>query len=645
MVEERSRIFFPFTAIVGQEKAKLALTCTAVDPTIGGVLLSGEKGTGKSSMVRALSQVLPEIEVVEGCPFNCNPANQLEMCSSCRQTIHEKGALKAVKRRMRVVDMPLSITLDRLVGTIDIKRALTEGVRAFQPGLLAEANRNILYIDEVNLLEDYVADVLLDAAAMGWNIVEREGVSVAHPARFILVGSMNPEEGELRPQLLDRFGLYVAIEPVKDPEQRIEIVRRVEEFQRDPESFYMKYEAEEARLRESIVRARQLLPQVEVDEDLLKILIETIIKFGIGTHRAEITTVKTAKAIAALDGRSRVRLEDLEKAMELTLPHRLKSKPFEAAKTEPPTIRPAINSHSDGGGRDGSQRSKMPPPETSGLKSDLKENAPGSLEKRFEASDVEVDLKRTFLEGESSGKLEERGSRDCKTTSIGHPHGYPLTYTLPTRPEQLCDIHLTASINASAVRRRKLPLTIEEDDMRVNVRKRRLPKLSVIVLDSSGSMGILRRMSVAKGIAQKLVENSYKKRDLVAMIAFRGSGAEVVVPPTRNYTSVLEALNRLPTGGRTPLPSALHQLLFLAEEFSAKNKQSVIQGILISDGKGNVPLHNNVGEDVEVLALQLAKKRVKIEIHDTSPKASISFAPSYINLVAELTKAQVFRYD
>ncbi|HIP88877.1 MAG TPA: magnesium chelatase, partial [Thermococcus paralvinellae] len=336
MEAREKRLVFPFSAIVGQEKAKLALLCVAINPLIGGVLLKGDKGTGKSTLVRALANVLPEIEVVANCPFNCNPRNPLEMCDSCYERYEKGEELPVAKRKMRVVDLPLSITIDRLVGTVDVERFLREGRKALQPGILAEANRSVLYIDEVNLLDDYIADSLLDAAAMGWNTIEREGISFRHPARFILVGSMNPEEGELRPQILDRFGLCVEVTAPMSPEERVEIVKRVEEFHEDPMSFYKKFESEEKKLTERIVKAREILPKVEISDDLLKLLAETVVNLGIKTNRAEIATIKTAKAIAALNGRRRVSLEDLEKAMELALPHRLKDKPFQ----KPPQMGP-----------------------------------------------------------------------------------------------------------------------------------------------------------------------------------------------------------------------------------------------------------------------------------------------------------------
>jgi len=317
------KMIYPFGAIVGQEKAKTALLCCAVDPSIGGVLLTGDKGAGKSTLVRSLSHVLPNFEAVLECPFNCNPENPLEMCDNCYENINAVIDFKKVEKTMKVVDLPLSVTVDRLIGTIDIKKALNEGKRVLQPGILANANRNILYIDEVNLLDDYVIDILLDSAAMGWNTIEREGISFKHPSRFVLIGSMNPEEGELRPQLLDRFGLYVEIESLFEADDRLEVLKRVEEFQKDPISFYENYVTVEEHLTDSIKNAKKILKEVTVPEELLKLLIDSIIHLGIRTHRAEITTIKTAKTIAALDGRIEVSLEDLKTAMDLALIHRL----------------------------------------------------------------------------------------------------------------------------------------------------------------------------------------------------------------------------------------------------------------------------------------------------------------------------------
>jgi protoporphyrin IX magnesium-chelatase (EC 6.6.1.1) len=311
------RPVFPFPAIVGLDDAKLALMIAAVNPAVGGVLLRGDKGTGKTTLVRSFADVLPEEDYVAGCPFNCHPEDPRLMCDACFERWSRGEQLPRVRRKMKVVNLPLSITVDRLVGTLDIKRAITEGIRALQPGLLAETNRNILYIDEVNLLDDYIIDILLDAAAYGWNIVEREGVSVKHPSRFILVGSMNPEEGGLRPQLLDRFGLVVDIEAPKDPEVRAEIVRRVEEYEEDPFVFYEMWRPEIERLRQTIIKAREDLPKVEVPEDLLKLLTKTVVEMNIRTSRAEIITIRAAKAIAALEGRNRVTVEDLKRLWNL----------------------------------------------------------------------------------------------------------------------------------------------------------------------------------------------------------------------------------------------------------------------------------------------------------------------------------------
>ncbi len=626
-------MYFPFTAIVGQEKAKLALLCNAVNPAIGGVLLSGDKGTGKSTMVRALADVLPEIEVVKDCPFNCNPKNEFEMCEACVEK-KNNGEIEIVRKKMRVVDLPLSVTVDRLVGTIDIQKALKEGIKALQPGILAEANRNILYIDEVNLLDDYIADILLDSAAMGWNVIEREGVSLKHPSRFILVGSMNPEEGELRPQILDRFGLFVDIEASDNIEERIEIVKRVEEFQADPLTFRKRYERQQKELRESVEKARKIVNRVEVNDELLKLLAKTIIENGIKTHRAEIVTVKTTKAIAALDGRKKATLEDLKKAMELALPHRIKLKPFEQPSSLTP---PHHHSHSQSPLQEKSENEKKKNEHTKQTQNQNNETK-GNGERQFEAVDVNLNISSN--RGRNERDKAVRGSKDERATVVGYPHGYPVSNTIPSKSEQLCDIDLVATIRAAASNFRN---EIDDGDIRVRVRKMRVPRLTVLMLDSSGSMAAMRRISIAKGIAKKIIENSYVKRDSLALVAFRGYNAEILVPPTRRYADVMNALQSVKTGGRTPLSSALQTLLMLTKIFRMKNKNSVVKCILISDGKANTPLFGKpIKEEIQILTSALKNSKVKFEIYNTKTK-SIDPAPSYVEMLSELLNAPIYR--
>ncbi len=322
------RQLFPFVAIVDQEDMKLALILNVIDPSLGGVLIRGEKGTAKSTVVRALADILPEIEVVEGCPFSCDPEDEGNLCPYCREKLAE-GPLPRTKRKVRVVELPLSATEDRLVGSIDLSAALTKGERRFEPGLLAAAHRGFLYVDEVNLLPDHLVDTLLDVAAMGVNYVEREGVSFIHAARFVLVGTMNPEEGELRPQLLDRFGLCVNVAGLREPAKRVEILKRLDEFHRDPKAFKEKFAAETKALVEKITSARELLPRVEIPEEMLYRIAKKTVTLGVDGHRADLTMAKCARAHAAFSGRLRVEQEDLEVAERLALPHRLRRRPFE----------------------------------------------------------------------------------------------------------------------------------------------------------------------------------------------------------------------------------------------------------------------------------------------------------------------------
>ncbi len=323
---------YPFTAIVGQDEMKLALILNVIDPSIGGVLIRGEKGTGKSTVVRALADILPEIDVVEGCPFQCNPDSIDSLCPECEKRLKEERILPRIRRKIRVIDFPLSATEDRVVGTLDIETALKTGEKRFEPGILAAANRGILYVDEVNLLDDHLVDLLLDAAAMGVNFVEREGISFTHPARFVLVGTMNPEEGELRPQLLDRFGLCVNVEGIKEPEKRVLIMERRAAFERDPEAFLQRFMAENRALSKKIMAARQCLYEVNIPEKILYEIAKYLITLGVDGHRADLTMVKAARAHAAFCGRNEVTEGDIKVATSLALPHRLRRRPFEEVK-------------------------------------------------------------------------------------------------------------------------------------------------------------------------------------------------------------------------------------------------------------------------------------------------------------------------
>lgn len=326
---------FPFTAIAGQERMKRALVLNAVSPEIGGVLIRGERGTGKSTAARALAALLPGIEVVEGCPFSCDPNDLDRLCSNCREWLARGERLKSVLRRTRFVDLPVSATEDRVVGTLDMERALREGERHFEPGVLAAANRGLLYVDEVNLLDDHVVDLLLDSAAMGVNVVEREGISFVHPARFILVGTMNPEEGELRPQLLDRFALCIEIRSLADPASRVHVLERRLAYETNPEGFVRAWAPAEQALSRQIAEARDRLPLVAHTARDLRSIAELTASLEVEGHRGDIVILKAARANAALEGRASISDADIVQAAELALLHRLRRRPFQEGDIEP----------------------------------------------------------------------------------------------------------------------------------------------------------------------------------------------------------------------------------------------------------------------------------------------------------------------
>nr|ASV47669.1 protochlorophylide reductase magnesium subunit [Chroomonas mesostigmatica CCMP1168] len=329
IVQKNNRPVFPFTAIVGQDEMKLALALNVIDPKIGGVIIMGDRGTGKSTTIRAIADILPEIEVVADDPFNSDPTDFELMSDEVRQILEAGNTVSTSSKKVPMVDLPLGATEDRVCGTIDIEKALTEGVKAFEPGLLAKANRGILYVDEVNLLDDHLVDILLDSAASGWNTVEREGISIRHPARFVLVGSGNPEEGELRPQLLDRFGMHSEIRTVRDPELRVHIVEQRSDFDKSPQECLKKYQEQQDSFKRTIVDAQKRLPETNIDYDLRVKISQVCGELDVDGLRGDIVTNRAARAHAAYQGRTEVTVDDIKSVITMCLRHRLRKDPLE----------------------------------------------------------------------------------------------------------------------------------------------------------------------------------------------------------------------------------------------------------------------------------------------------------------------------
>ena len=620
------RFVFPFTAIVGQEKMKKALLLNAINPRIGGVLIRGQKGTGKSTAVRALAELLPEIKVVKDCPFNCNPDNPQEMCDSCYEKYARGEQLQWIKRKVRIVNLPLNATVDRVVGTLNIEKALKEGLKALDPGLLAEANRGILYIDEVNLLDDYVADVLLDVAASGVNIVERENISVMHPSRFILIGTMNPEEGELRPQLLDRFGLQVEVEPITDPALQIEIVKRVEEFEANPSGFIAKFEEKQRELKLKIERARELLPNVQISDDLLHEIANICSKLSV-SNRAPIVITKTAKTIAALSTRVNVNKDDVLEAMELALPHRMRKKPFEQPYIPRKRLEEMIskNSCNDSIGNECQN------------KEDRK--SPQSREKIFKIGrpfsvNLEIKEERKTHTGKSG--------RTAKST--GTSRGTYIYSTIPKGKPK--DVALDATIRAAASRlagTRSIPLKISDEDIREKIRRAKTSSLITLVVDASGSMAAQKRMEAAKGAVLGLLSDAYRRRDKIAFIAFRGKTSQILLPPTNNIDLAEKALAKLPTGGKTPLPHALLTALNLVKSQQRIHSNTIEPIIaLITDGKANVSLGGNIRKEITEICRKIRENNIHLAVIDVSKNP---FTPNYISDIIEAANAKHIKIE
>ncbi|MET8972993.1 putative cobaltochelatase [Streptomyces hydrogenans] len=596
---------YPFTAVVGMDDLRLALLLNAVSPSVGGVLVRGEKGTAKSTAVRALAELLPEVAVVAGCRFSCDPASP---DPGCPDGPHGDGGADA--RPARMVELPVGASEDRLVGSLDIEKALADGVKAFEPGLLAAAHRGILYVDEVNLLSDHLIDHLLDAAAMGASHVEREGVSVRHAARFLLVGTMNPEEGELRPQLLDRFGLTVEVAASRVPEERVEVVRRRLAFEDDPAGFAERWAGEEAALRERIVAARELLPKVALGDAVLLQIAATCAAFEVDGMRADIVMARTATALAAWAGREEVTSEDVRQAALLALPHRRRRNPFDAPgmdedkldetlerfKGEEPEDDPDPEQGPDGPGDGGPGGGGVPPqggegpaPETDGVPEEAPAQAPehtpasrGAGGERAAVKAAEpFRTKMLSVPGLGDGAA---GRRSRARTEHGRTTG-------ATRPRgALTKLHLSATVRAAAPHQRArgrsgAGLVVRRDDLRQAVREGREGNLVLFVVDASGSMAARKRMGAVKGAVLSLLLDAYQRRDKVGLITFRGRAAELALPPTSSVDAAAARLEELPTGGRTPLSAGLlraHDVLRV-ERLRDPSRRPLL--VVVTDGR------------------------------------------------------------
>ncbi|MBD3930031.1 putative cobaltochelatase [Streptomyces chumphonensis] len=596
---------YPFTAVVGMADLRLGLLLNAVSPAIGGVLVRGEKGTAKSTAVRALAALMPRLAVVPGCRFSCDPAAPDPACPDGPHAAEAgSGAVGGETRPARMVELPVGASEDRLVGALDIERALAEGVKAFEPGLLADAHRGVLYVDEVNLLHDHLVDLLLDAAAMGASYVEREGVSVRHASRFLLVGTMNPEEGELRPQLLDRFGLTVEVAASRETEERVEVVRRRLAYDADPAGFAARWTEQESELRERIATARALLPEVRLGDGALRQIAATCAAFEVDGMRADIVMARTATALAAWAGRTDVLEEDVRRAALLALPHRRRRNPFDAPgldedkldevleengagdapdpDDDPPNPQgPSDGPDGPGDGPDGGGPDRGPggvppqddasaptdapadspagpPGDTSGEEgagpepsvpqqgSGPGEGRPAPATEPFKARTLSV----PGLGEGAAGRRSRARTAQGRTTGARRPHG------------ALGKLHLAATVRAAAPHQRArgrhgAGLRLRRDDLREAVREGRESNLVLFVVDASGSMAARQRMSAVKGAVLSLLLDAYQRRDKVGMVTFRRSGAEVVLPPTSSVDAAAARLEALPTGGRTPLAEGL----------------------------------------------------------------------------------------
>lgn len=612
---------------------KLALLLNVVDPLIGGVLIMGHRGTGKSTAVRALADLLPQVDVVAGCPYNCDPKDDL--CDQCRGSEITWG-----KKAVPVVELPLGATEDRVCGTIDIERALSAGRKAFDPGLLARANRGFLYIDEVNLLEDHLVDLLLDVAVTGLNKVEREGISVEHPASFVLIGSGNPEEGELRPQLLDRFGLHAEVTTENYLQNRIDIIERREGYDRDREAFCKKYEADQEQLRKRITRARTSLFKITVERPVLERIAQLCADLKVDGHRGELTIMRAARALAAFEGRRAVTDDHVKRVSAMALRHRLRrdaldetatSEQIEQAVDEVfPNPPQSQQSSGNGGGdnqnldRPGKVNKDSPRQRRSASGANSRPNeadvlSPPAVERKSGEVKLEEHMRSTDRADKS--RLLSRRISGGKAALAQQRGRYTRAVTFKSSGARIA---LDATLRALVSSEKRLA-PVSTQALRYKQLKHKQGTLFVFAIDASGSMAA-NRIARAKSTILKLLRKSYLNRDSVAIVSFHGTTANVDLPPSRSILRARRVLDSLRMGGSTPLGLGLVTTIELLQLVGNKFGETVV--LLFTDGRSNVPLRRGglnlrafrqvkIESELRELTVALHRTKARVVVVDT----------------------------